>query len=362
MMARPVVIDGSMGEGGGQILRTAVALSAVLGVPVRVVNIRAKRRNPGLRPQHLTAVRALAQITGARVKGLEIGSREIEFWPGPVRSGRFEINIGTAGSISLLLQALLPALAYAPGPVELRIIGGTDVKMAPSIDYVRFVLKRLLEEFGYSVVIRLLRRGHYPRGGGIVEVSIPAPPGQLRAVRLVERGNLRSVRGLSHAVRLPRHVAERQARAAAEVIRRELGVEPIIDLEYYEPGRDPHLGPGSGITLWAEFDGSIMGSDSLGEKGKRAEIVGREAASKLVEDIRTGAAVDRHASDMLPVYMALATGASEYTGARLTMHAMTVMELLKIMIPQVGIEVEGRLGEPFRAVIRGIGLRRGERI
>jgi len=352
-----IVVDGSMGEGGGQILRTAVALSAATGVPVRVINIRAKRSNPGLRPQHLTAIKALAAISNARVKGARVGSTEIEFWPGKPRGGYYEFDVGTAGSISLVLQALLPALAYADSPVKLRIRGGTDVKMAPLIDYVGEVLTRLLRKFGYEVRVRVLRRGHYPKGGGIVEVDIPRPPRVLRAVSLVDRGTLKGVYGRSHAVRLPKHVAERQARAAAGLIESRLGVKPEIEVEYYERGRDPHLGPGSGIVVWALFDNSVMGGDALGEKGKPAEEVGAEAASKLIEDVETGAAVDRYASDMLPVYMVLAEGTSEYTGARLTSHARTVFELLKLFFPNAEIDVEGAPEEPFRARIHGVGLR-----
>ncbi len=357
-MASIKTIDGSMGEGGGQILRTAVSIAAVFGVPVRVVNIRAKRKNPGLRPQHLTAVKALVELTGGTAKGLHVGSTELEFYPGRIRAGSYTFNIGTAGSISLLLQAVLPAAAFAPGPVRFRVIGGTDVKMAPTIDYMRLVLAPLLEKFGYKVWIRVVRRGHYPRGGGIVEVDIPSPPRGLKAVNLTSRGDLLGVNGISHCVRLPKHVAERQARAASELIERELGVRPSIKLEYYEPGRDPHFGPGSGILVRAVFKDSVMGADSIGEKGKRAEIVGAEAARTLIEDVRTGAAVDRHASDMLPVYMALARGVSEYTGAMLTSHAETVFRLLEIIVDDVGIEVHGGSGKPFRARIKGVGLTR----
>ncbi len=357
-MTRIVEIDGSYGEGGGQILRTAVALSAVSGIPVRIFNIRAKRRNPGLRPQHLTAIRALAEITGARVEGARVGSMEVYFEPGRIRGGRYYFDVGTAGSISLVLQALLPVLAYADSPVYLTIRGGTDVKMAPLIDYVREVLIRLLDKFGYTVRLRVRRRGHYPRGGGIVDIEIPVPPRGFRPVRLVDRGRLEGVEGRSHAVKLPRHVAERQAAAASRLIRSALGVEPRIEVEWYEPSRDPHLGPGSGIVVWALFEGSVMGGDALGERGKRAEIVGEEAAQKLVEDVRSGAAVDRYASDMLPVYMALAEGESEYTGARLTSHARTVFWLLQRFFPDARILVEGEPDRPFRAVIRGVGLRR----
>ncbi|MEB3765071.1 MAG: RNA 3'-terminal phosphate cyclase [Desulfurococcales archaeon] len=354
-----VIIDGSMGEGGGQILRTAIALSAVTGIPVKVVNIRAKRKNPGLRPQHLTAIKALVEVTSGRAKGLYVGSTSIEFYPGTIRGGNYFFDIGTAGSISLLLQAILPALAFAQEPVEATIRGGTDVKMAPTIDYMRMVFAPLLSLFGYNVDIELVRRGHYPRGGGIVKLRIRNPPKTLKPVDLTTRGTLKSIEGLSHCVKLPQHVAERQARSARAYIKSRLGIEPVIKLEFYEKGKDPHLGPGSGIALWAIFDRSIMGADALGEKGKPAEKVGEEAASKLVDDILTGASVDRFASDMLPVYMALASGTSYYSGARLTSHAETVFRLLELILgDSIRIEYSGGPNRPFKASIRGMGLTR----
>ncbi len=357
-MARLAVIDGSMGEGGGQILRTAVALSAVLGIPVKIYNIRAKRKNPGLRPQHLTAVKAIAELSGARVEGARVGSMELTFRPGTIRGGSYRFDVGTAGSVPLVLQALLPVLAYAPEPVDLTITGGTDVPMAPTIDYVRNVLTWFLNSIGYNVSIEVKRRGHYPRGGGIVRVRVEDPPGGFKPFRIVERGSLLEVKGLSHAVRLPKHVAERQARAAVDVIKRELGVEAKIDLEWYEPGKDPHLGPGSGILVYAVFQRSVMGGDALGAKGKRAEIVGQEAATKLVEDIRTGAALDRHMSDMVIVYAALASGTSEFTGAKLTMHAWTVLKLIEAIVGEFSYKVDGDIGNPFKALIKGLGVTR----
>ena len=349
MRGAPIEIDGSMGEGGGQILRSAVALSALLGVPVRVYNIRAKRRNPGLRPQHLTAVKALAEITRARVTGAQVGSMELTFEPGPIRRGVYRFDVGTAGSVPLVLQALLPVLAFAPGPVSVEIRGGTDVPMAPTIDYVRYVLLWHLERLGYSVHLELLRRGHYPRGGGIVRVSIESPPHGFRGLDLVDRGSLSRVHIVSHAVRLPRHVAERQARSAASKIKAELGVDASSYIDWRPPPEDRHLGPGSGVLVYAEFERSRIGGDSLGERGKRAEVVGEEAALKLLEDIRTGAALDRHMSDMILVYLALADRPSEFTGAKLTMHARTMLDLLSMMVEGFNYEiVEGGLDRPFR--------------
>ena len=352
-MRGPVRIDGSMGEGGGQILRTALAVAAVLGTPVEVFNIRAKRKRPGLRPQHLTAVKAIAALTSGRVRGAYVGSTTLYFEPHRIKGGSYEFDVGTAGSVSLVLQGLRPVMAFADGPVTVRLRGGTDVPMAPTIDYVRNVLLWHLSQLGYDVEVTLHRRGHYPRGGGLVEVKVGDPPGGFRARDYLERGRLREVRGISHAVRLPRHVAERQAKAAGAMVEEKLGIKPEIEVEWYEPQRDPHLGPGSGVALWASYEQTVMGADSLGAKGKRAELVGREAASKLIEDTATGAALDRHMSDMIIVYLALSDRPSRIWGARLTLHALTVLQLLDIMIPgYTYIIEEGSEGRPFRALIR----------
>ncbi|MCE4615510.1 MAG: RNA 3'-terminal phosphate cyclase [Aeropyrum sp.] len=352
-MARPVEIDGSMGEGGGQILRTAVALSAVTGRPIRVFNIRAKRKPPGLRPQHLTAVRAVAEIAGGRLSGASVGSTRLEFTPGIIRGGRYRFDVGTAGSVALVIQAITPVLAFADSSVEVVVTGGTDVPMAPTIDYMREVFRPILYNLGLEMEIEVERRGHYPRGGGLVRVRVPSPPGGFRPRDFLERGGIRRVGIRSHAVRLPGSIAERQANSAAELVRRRLGVEPRVELETYPPGRDPHLGPGTGILVWAEFEHTVMGGDSLGRKGKPAEKVGREAATTLVEDVETGAALDRHMSDMIPVYLALSSGPSLIYGARLTSHAATTLELLRIIVDGFEYRIlEGGEGQPFKAEIR----------
>ncbi len=347
------VIDGSYGEGGGQILRTALALSAVTLEPVKIINIRAKRRNPGLARQHMTAVKALAELTDAEVEGLALGSRELVFKPRRIKAGRYRFDIGTAGSITLVLQALTPALVYAPGPVELEIRGGTDVSWSPTVDYFANVFLRFLERMGYRVELELLRRGHYPRGGGIVRVRVPAPPRRLAPLEVLERGEILRIRGRSHCVRLPRHVAERQAAAAERLLRSKLGDLDIrVEVEHYDPGRDPHLGPGSGVALWAETRHSLLGADSLGARGKPAEVVGREAAEKLLEDLSRGTALDRHMSDMIIPFLAMADGVSTVTGARYSLHAYTNVWVVKQMLG-VEIEVEGSLDEPFRLRVSG---------
>lgn len=347
-------IDGSMGEGGGQVLRTALALAAVLGVSVRVYNIRVKRSRPGLQHQHLESVNAIAKMSHGRVEGARIGSTEVTFYPGKISGGEYSFDIGTAGSVTLLLQAIMPLMVAAEGEVSVRVKGGTDVPKSPPIDYYRFVLRPLLSKFGIELNVELIRRGHYPRGGGEVLVKVRRT-GALRPVDLVRAGKLIRIEGLSHCVRLPAHVAIRQARAASEALSG-LGVPVNISVEHYEGRPDPHLGPGSGIVVWALTENSVLGGDSLGERGKPAEQVGREAAASLMQDLSTGMALDRHSSDMLIIYALLAGGVSRLGGASLTSHASTVIDLVKIMAPQASMSLEGRPEAPFTVTVKGLGL------
>ncbi|MCS7128799.1 MAG: RNA 3'-terminal phosphate cyclase [Sulfolobales archaeon] len=324
-----VAIDGSMGEGGGQILRYSLALSALLLKPVKIINIRAKRSNPGLRPQHLTAVRALADVTMAEVIGASVGSQALMFKPRRRLGGSYKFNIGTAGSISLVIQALLPALLFAEDDSTIEITGGTDVSNSPPIDYMRFVFKPTLEKIGANIEIQLKKRGHYPRGGGLVVLNVRRLKEPLMALNAIERGEVRGIEGLSHCVKLPSHVAMRQAKSAEELILKETGIRPRINVEFYETTKDPHLGPGSGITIYAVTDNSIIGADALGERGKPAERVGEEAAVKLLSELRTGMAFDVHMADMLIPYIALAKGRSCIGVSNITLHALTAIMVTK---------------------------------
>ncbi len=356
MTGRVVEIDGSMGEGGGQILRYSLALSALLLRPLRIYNIRAKRSNPGLRPQHLTAVRALAEITGARVEGARVGSMELYFEPRRRRGGRYRFNIGTAGSVTLVIQAILPVLLYSDRDSVVEITGGTDVQWSPSIDYMRYVFLHNIGLMGPRVEIELLRRGHYPRGGGRVVLRVHRMAAAPRPVSLRLCGGLRGIRVISHAVRLPSHVAVRQAEAAKRLLLRELGVEPEVVLEYYERGRDPHLGPGSGILVYGSCSGgSVVGADALGARGKPAEVVGEEAASKFVEEARSNRAFDRHMGDMLVPYMSLGDGESYIGVSRVTSHLVTALSVTKMFLPEMEYVVEGGLGYPGFVRVRGVG-------
>lgn len=350
-----IVIDGSQGEGGGQILRTSIALSAITSKPIKIINIRAKRKNPGLQKQHLTSVQAVATISNAKVRGANVGSTELEFEPGELRGGSFEFNIGTAGSVTLVLQAIAPLLFYLPRSTRITITGGTDVPWSPSTDYVREVLTRFLEKLGLRISMTLLKRGHYPRGGGKIEIFVEDPPKFVKNLELTSRGEIIKFGVRSHCVNLPRHVCERQATSAETILKKTYPkVEVNTELEHREDG----LGPGSGITVWSITSLSILGADALGEKGKRAEVVGEEASNRLVEDLMSGSALDRFMSDMIIPFLVIASGKSVITGSRLTLHALTNIEVARLILPEARITYEGNLNDYFRLVVIGADIKK----
>ncbi len=326
-MAELVVIDGS--EGGGQMLRNAVALSAVSGRPVRVANIRGARPKPGLRPQHLTAIRAAAEACGAGLAGAEIGSREIEFRPGEIRPRTdWRFDVGTAGSLMLVLQCLLPALACAQTQSQITLIGGTDVPFAPPFDYFQEVFLPALAELGPRVDARLARRGFYPKGGGEVEVRV-TPAEAIRPITWSERGRVTDIRGRAYSLGLPAHIVERMRKAALRTLAAAGHQEPEIDSEVLPRGRSE----GCGIVLWAECEGGRrLGASALGRRGRRAEEVGEEAARALLDELESGGAVDSRLADQMIVWMAIADGPSELTTSRLTDHILSSVEVAEAVV------------------------------
>ncbi|WP_373468445.1 RNA 3'-terminal phosphate cyclase [Acidianus infernus] len=329
-----IEIDGSFGEGGGEILRTSLTLSALTGKPFRIYNIRAKRKNPGLQRQHLSAVKLVKELCNAESKGDYLGSQELVFIPHEIKNeGDFTLDVTTAGSVTLIAVAVIPLIINRN--IKIRLIGGTDVPKSPTIDYMRLVYLEILKKIGIQGEIKLIKRGHYPRGGGIIELSNFKGKGD--EFEIVEMGKIEEIKGISHVSSLPSHIAERQAKSAEEFIKKFLNVNVSISLDIRQGESE-----GTGITL-AAYGKSVMGSDSLGEKGKRAEKVGEEAASKLIEDLKTNAGVDRHMSDMLMLYASLYKG--KFTGAMLTMHARTNAEIIRKFIQDRKIEVIE--GKPF---------------
>ena len=303
-------IDGSYGEGGGQIIRTAVALSAVTGTEVTISNIRSNRPKPGLKAQHMSAIRTAADMTGARISGLKSGSTELTFSPRDISGGHYNIDIGTAGSITLLLQCLMPVASAAQEPVSLDITGGTDVAWSPPIDYMAHVLLPVLASMGLKCNIKLQRRGYYPRGGGRVTAIIQ--PSALQAVELDKEKEPCTVSGISHSSNLPPHVMQRQADAATAALEK-AGYSSSIDTW---AANSPSTG--SGITLWCGH----AGGSALGKRGLPAEKVGKAAAGEIITELGSWAAVDVHLADQLIPYMGLARGGS-FTVGEVSGHAKT---------------------------------------
>jgi len=350
-----IEIDGSQGEGGGQILRTSVSLSALTMKPVRITNIRAGRPKPGLKRQHIAGIELTGRLVDAKIRGLDIGSSTVEFVPQSRQSGSFDYDVGTAGSISLVLQAVLPPAVLSPEPVILHLRGGTDVKWSPPVDYMTNVFVPTIEGMGPRIKIDQRRRGHYPRGGGMVTCEV-VPVEKIESRELVSFGDLRSISGISHCVRLPGHIADRQAQSASDVILDELAIKSDIVRESYQKGDDPHLGPGSGIVLWAEDEhGARLGSDMLGERGKSAEVVGSSAGSRLIGEVSSGMAVDSHLCDMLIPYMAIASGTSKIGVSEITSHLTTnVWTTEKILGAQ--LELEKGPDRSGVLAVKGLGL------
>lgn len=349
-----VEIDGSTLEGGGQILRSAIAIAAVRQIPVRVKNIRVNRSTPGLRPQHLHGIFALKQIAKAQVKGAHEGSKEIEFIPHNLEGGSLTINIGTAGSISLILQGLMIAAPFSKNPINAQLTGGTNVAWSPPIDYLQYVLLPRLEQVGYIGNILLEKRGYYPKGGGRVSATF-SPRQNLTSLKLSFSKDEVLIKGISHCGNLPQHVADRQAQSTTNTLKQAGLLQTELKIEY----SPDTMSRGSGISLWAQDaknrSNRLLGADALGRRGLKAELVGTQAAQSLLKELNTNAPVDRHQADMLIPYVALAKGQSEFSISSLSMHTFTNIFIVEQFL-DVKFKVKGELDNPAQISVIGIGL------
>jgi RNA 3'-phosphate cyclase len=319
-----IEIDGAFGEVGGQLLRTAVAIAAIRGVPIRVFNVRARRRNPGLAPQHVAAVRAVAALCDAECTGVEPRSTALTFAPRALRGGDFTVDVGTAGSVTLVLQAMLPALVAARQRCRVALCGGTDVPAAPPADYLRRVLLPLLATMGVRAELTVVRRGYYPRGGGAVHLALE-PTAELRPFAIEDGGPLHALRVEAHVSRLPRDIAERMVHAARAALPQRLPIASEIEIVAAENA----AGPGGAILLRALFEHTVLAAARVAERGVRAEALGRAAAADLLRDLQAHATLDVHAADQMLVFMALAAGRSAFRAAAVSSHAGTAMALLQ---------------------------------
>lgn len=330
-MMRSVHIDGSFGEGGGQVLRTSLVLAALTGRQLVMDHIRAGRKRPGLRPQHLTAVRAAAAVCRAEVEGDQLESMELTFRPTSRPIGgeyRFDVREaaqgGSAGSMTLIAQTLLLPLSYAETPSRLALAGGTHVPWSPSFHYLDEVFLPAARRAGLDANLELKTWGWYPVGGGELEMSI-RPTSGLQALAWQGRGQLRQVTGVAAVTNLPSHIPQRMANRAMNLLR-EAGISGRV-----EALRERGPGPGAGIWLTADYEAGPAGFSALGERGKPAERVAEEAVERLLRHHRAGeqAAVDRHLADQLILPLALAGGTSVYGTSEITKHTTTNAHIVR---------------------------------
>jgi RNA 3'-terminal phosphate cyclase (ATP) len=314
-------IDGAEQSGSGTIVRFSVALAGLLGESLRVSNARAGRDRPGLRPQHLAAVRACAELCDAETEGLAVGAAEFTFAPGArIRGGSFAWDIGTAGSATMLALGVLPLACFAERPLTARITGGVFQDFAPSPHHLEHVLAPLLGEMGAGVELRVLRAGYVPRGAGIIELHVRPSAGGLAPLELAQAGAVRSVRGVAFSSHLEeRRVSERMARACERRLA-EAGhrarIERVLDTAA--------LHPGASLAVWTRTTtGCRLGADRAGARRRSSEAIGRTVAQHLLADVRSGATADRHLADQLVLFAALADGTTRYRVPRATDHLRT---------------------------------------
>jgi len=324
-MPRLIPIDGAVGEGGGQMLRTALALSAATGQGFQMTRVRAGRPRPGLRPQHVACVRAAALACGARVGGAFDGSPDLRFEPGSIGQGVFRFEIATAGASTLLLQTVLPPLATAGGPSRVEATGGTHVPASPSFDYLARHWVAALEGLGLQAALELVKAGFYPRGGGEIRADV-VPWRRPASLVLEDRGPLVSLRGVSGSARLKGDVARRQRDAAQALLWERRRLEVSWDMCEAVPSASP----GSFLLLEAQFEKGRAAFAALGERGVRAEPLAERAARRLLKFLDAEGAVDPWLADQLAVPIALAGGGGRVTTSEVTRHLQTVADVMTL--------------------------------
>jgi RNA 3'-terminal phosphate cyclase (ATP) len=317
-------IDGSMGEGGGQMLRSALSLSLVTGKAFRMENIRAKRERPGLLRQHLTAVLAACEVAGAQADGATLGSTTLLFTPGRVQCGNYHFAIGTAGSGTLVLQTLLPALMTASGRSEITIEGGTHNMHAPPVDFLQKVFLPLINRLGPKVEIRLEKYGFYPAGGGRFIATIE-PCDRLSAMELIERGELESRSAVAIVANLPRGIAQREADTIVKLLNWDLEGARIVETRN-------SVGPGNIVLVELASRNVTELFCGFGRIGASAESVASEAADAARSYLASGAVAGEHLTDQLLLPLALA-GCGAFTAEKINPHSRTNMEIIRSFLP-----------------------------
>ncbi len=332
-----IQIDGSAGEGGGQVLRSALTLSVLTGQPVHLHHIRARRSKPGLAAQHLKAVEAAAAMSAAVVEGAEPGSVTLTFKPATIQAGDYYLDIGTAGATSLVLQTIFLPLSAAGAVSRVRLVGGTHVPWSPAFHYLQLQWLPFMREIGCDAGLVLEQAGFYPRGGGRTEITIQ-PTGPRQPLQLVTRGPLQRIWGLSAVANLSPSIAERQQRQA---LQRLAGVAGPVSIELLDL---PAAGQGTFLLLLAECTVGRACYVALGERGKPAERVADEAVDALLHWLHGDGAIDEYLADQLLLPLALADGPSILRTSEVTQHLLTNAEVIRQFLP-VRIEIAGALGQ-----------------
>lgn len=339
-------IDGNYGEGGGQILRSSLSLSAILNCPIRITGIRAGRKKPGLAPQHLTCVNAVAAITNAEVIGGQLGSQTLTFRPQEISGGNYTFDVAeirpSAGALSLVFQSVALPLSFAKVSSTVTLRGGTHVPWSPTVHYLRDVFVPMAARFGFEASIELNRWGWYPKGGGEATAKVQ-PTADWHGVGFGYRGKLQAIHGVSAASNLPQHIINRQYN---QIEKRLARFDSPINIERVE---GQSIGRGTLVFLNAEFENVQAGFTALGARGKRAEGVADEACQALADFLKLDAAVDSHLADQLILPMALAKGESRFTTSQITRHLTTNIWLVQEFLP-VQFEVNGAENEPGEIV------------
>ncbi len=333
-------IDGSLGEGGGQILRTSLSLAAITGQPVTIDNIRANRDKPGLRPQHLTGALAIADICSAEIAGAQVGSTKLTFKPGKIKSGRHEFDVAavqaSAGSVNLIVQTIIWPLAFGSKKSHVTIKGGTHVPFAPISNYISEVFLPVIANMGLACHYSVIRSGYYPIGGGEVRLEIPAVE-QLKPISATKRAGQMHVEVVSAVSNLPLSIAQRQLDSAKKRLGK-IGVEAEAEIKEY-----PSQGKGTVVFISCSSDNGRAGFQSLGALKKRAERVADEACDEFEDYYDSDAAFDKHLADQLIIPAALAGGLSEFTTAEVTTHLLTNIAVVEAFLP-VKFRVGGDVG------------------
>jgi len=336
-------IDGALGEGGGQVLRTSLTLSALTGRAIFIRIIRMKRSRHGLLHQHLKSVDAAAEVSKATVEGAALGSTSLTFRPAGIHSGRYKIDIGTAGATSLVFQTLFLPLSRASAASSVIITGGTHVQWSPCYHYLDLQWLPYLRQMGFDITTELMAAGYYPKGGGRINTTI-RPAQSLKPLTLTSRGKLVRITGLSAVSNLSRDIAERQKRQALGRLlaaSSNLG-QPEVHIKIDEL---PSPNKGTVLLLFAEFENGSACYYGLGELGKPAERVADEAVEALLEFVASGAAIDQYLADQLLLPLSFADGVSKLHTAQITQHLLTNAEIIRCFLP-VEIGIAGEIGEP----------------